>query len=205
MPLPKSVQNLIDEFSKLPGIGPKTAARLAFYLLTKPTEEVKRFGSVLAELKDQVVECQRCFTIADNQICSICADRKRDESILAVVVEPLDVIALERTGFKGHYFVIGGVISPIDGIGPEDLRIAKLLDRLVSDGTIKEVILATDPSLEGEATAMYIAKEVEKRKNKKEITSVRVTRLARGLPIGSELEYADELTLSRALEGRKEY
>lgn len=205
--LPDSVQNLIEEFGKLPGIGPKTASRLAFYLLTKSDQDVESLGQAVLSLKKNLVICSTCFNIGEKSPCDICADPKRDKSKLMVVEEPLDVVALEKTGFDGQYHVLGGVISPIDGIGPENLRIKELLAKLKksplrqsADSGIKEVILATDPSLEGEATAMYIAKQIQKEglKNK-------VTRIARGLPVGGDLEYADEITLTRALEGRNEY
>lgn len=197
--LPKSVQKLIEEFEKLPGIGQKTAHRLVFYLLSKADSDLKNFGESLIHLKDKLVTCSICFNIATQDPCPICSDSKRDKSLVMVVEEPLDVISLERTQFSGHYHVLGGVVSPIDGIGPDDLRIKQLLDRVSRDTYIKEVILATDPSLEGEATALYIAKKIGDNHKTK------ITRLARGLPVGGDLEYADELTLTRALEGRKEF
>lgn len=206
--LPKPVQNLIDEFSKLPGIGPKTAARLVFYLLKKPKTEVLAFGSAVSELMANIKYCSECFSITDVDICEICSNNERNGKILAVVEEPLDIVALEKTrAFSGLYHVLGGAISPIDGIGPENLRIAELLDRLKNNPKIKEVILATNPSLEGEATATYIKSQIEKtclpagRNN----SSIEITRIARGLPVGGDLEYADEITLSRSLEGRKKY
>lgn len=203
--LPKSVQKLIDEFAKLPGIGPKSANRLTFYLLTKPSEDIQNFGKTLLELKEKLVTCSRCFNIASEDPCSICNDPKRDQRLVMVVEEPLDVIALEKTGFDGVYYVLGGVISPIDGVGPDDLRIAALVDKLKQDSKITEVIVATDPSLEGEATALYIANQIANEKQKNTILkSLSVTRLARGLPVGGDLEYADELTLTRALEGRRQ-
>lgn len=205
MTLPKSIQNLIDELAKLPGIGPKTATRLTFYLLIKPVQDLVSLSQAVATLKQSIRQCRQCFTLAENELCSICNDLNRDQSIIMVVAEPLDVIAMEKTGFSGRYFVIGGVISPLEGIGPNDLRIDQLVNAIDQSTNIKEIILATNPSLEGEATAYYIAKEIEKRQNKNRLTKLNVTRLARGLPIGSELEYADELTLIRALEGRKEY
>lgn len=199
--LPKPVQNLIDEFSKLPGIGPKTAARLVFYLLKKPKTDVLAFGSAVSELMENLKYCSSCFSITDAEICEICSDNARNREILAVIEEPLDVVAVEKSGaFKGLYHVLGGAISPIDGIGPENLRIRELLDRLGNNPKIKEVILATNPSLEGEATAMYIKSQIEKMK-----FDLDVTRIARGLPVGGDLEYADEITLSRSLEGRKKY
>lgn len=209
--LPKSLQRLIDEFSKLPGIGPKSANRLAFYLLTKPQEDIAAFGQALIDLKSKLVECGQCFNIASENPCSICGDPKRDQTIVMAVEEPLDVIALEKTGFNGVYHVLGGVISPIDGVGPDDLRIKPLVDKLVADAPggdaskkITEVIVATDPSLEGEATALYIANQISKQQKINNINlKLSVTRLARGLPVGGDLEYADELTLTRALEGRR--
>lgn len=202
--LPKSVQRLIDEFSKLPGIGPKSANRLAFYLLTKPQEDIAGFGQALIDLKSKLVECSQCFNIASEDPCAICGDPKRDQKVVMAVEEPLDVIALEKTGFTGVYHVLGGVISPIDGVGPDDLRIALLVDKLRHNKKITELIIATDPSLEGEATALYIANQITNEKQKNIIAkSLSVTRLARGLPVGGDLEYADELTLTRALEGRR--
>jgi len=200
MSLPHSIQNLIEEFSKLPGIGPKTAGRLTFYLLTKPDIDVENLGEAVMNLKKNLKFCTNCFNITETDPCDICANPKRDKSKLMVVEEPLDIVALEKTGFEGIYHVLGGQISPIDGVGPENLRIGELLAKIEKDGNIKELILATDPSLEGEATAMYIANQI----NKKNIKT-KVTRIARGLPVGGDLEYADEITLTRALEGRKEY
>lgn len=198
--LPESVQNLIDEFSKLPGIGPKTAARLTFYLLTKPKSDLESFGRALLDLSNNLVLCEECWNISNSKRCQICADEKRDKTVVTVVEEPLDVIALEKSlGFNGLYHVLGGVISPINGYGPEDIRIAQLLERL-ADGEIKEVILATNPNLEGEATASYIKDKIDGLN-----LSIKVTRIARGLPIGGDLEYADEVTLKRSLEGRREY
>jgi len=199
--LPKPVQNLIDEFSKLPGIGPKTAARLVFYLLKKPKTDVLAFGSAVNELMKNIKYCSKCFSITDAEICKICSDQRRNSEILAVVEEPLDIVAIEKSNaFKGLYHVLGGAVSPIDGIGPENLRIRELLDRLRNNSKIKEVILATNPSLEGEATAVYIKVQIEKLK-----VNIEITRIARGLPVGGDLEYADEITLSRSLEGRKKY
>jgi len=198
--LPGSVQKLIEEFSKLPGIGPKTASRLTFYLLNRPQEEVEHFGQILGGLKKGLQYCQNCFNITEDSPCVICADPRRDQTKVMVVEEPLDIVALERTGYQGHYHVLGGVISPIEGIGPENLRIAEILTK-TKKGEVQEVILATDPSLEGEATAMYLAREIQKLN----LPKVKVTRIARGLPVGGDLEYADEITLTRALEGRREY
>lgn len=195
--LPKTIQNLIDEFSHLPGIGPKSAARLVFYLLSKHEDDVLSLSRAVERLKTDLVICETCFNISDTNPCDICASEQRDASIVCVVEESLDVVAIERAGFDGLYHVLGGVISPINGIGPDDLRIGELIKRVRTSDKIEEVVLATNPSLEGEATAVYIADRLGEFK-------VKATRLARGLPIGGDLEYADELTLSRALEGRKE-
>lgn len=198
--LPQSVQNLIDEFSRLPGVGPKTAARLAFYLLSKPKSDVSSLGQAVLDLSKNLTHCKDCFNISEKEYCRICENEKRDRALVAVVEEPLDVIALEKSmGFSGVYHVLGGSISPIDGIGPEDLRIGQLLERL-KEGTISEVVLATNPDLEGEATAAYIKGKIDQLGG-----SVKVTRIARGLPVGGDLEYADEVTLKRSLEGRREY
>lgn len=202
--LPKSIINLIEEFSKLPGIGPKTAARLTFYLLTKSDQDVNNFGNVINDLKKGLQNCQICYNITTTNPCLICGDSKRNKSIICVVEEPLDIIALEKTNFPGVYHVLGGVISPIDGIGPENLRINQLLDRLINE-SVEEVIIATNPSLEGEATSMYISKRIDGLKKEGKIkNNLKLTRIARGLPVGGDLEYADEVTLSRALEGRRE-
>jgi len=198
--LPKSVQNLIDEFSRLPGIGPKTAARLVFYLLTKPKSEVEALGSAVTDLSRDLKYCKSCFNITDRELCFVCDDEKRNSSLVCVVEEPLDVLALEKSGgFEGVYHVLGGSISPIDGIGPEQLRIGQLIKRLL-DNNIEEIILATNPDLEGEATAAYIKDQIREKN-----IDVNITRIARGLPVGGDLEYADEVTLKRSLEGRKDY
>ncbi len=199
--LPETVSKLIEEFAKLPGVGPKTASRLTFYLLSKSQSDLETFGQAVLNLKKQLTTCQECFNITEKSPCEICADPKRDKNLLMVVEEPLDIVALEKTGFTGRYHVLGGVISPIEGIGPENLRISELLAKMKKDKEIKEIILATDPSLEGEATAMYLAREIQKLA----LPKLAITRIARGLPVGGDLEYADEITLTRALEGRKEY
>lgn len=191
------VANLIEELSKLPGIGPKSAQRLAFYLLKIKSEEAKSLADAIVCVKDKVRFCPVCWNVTDEDLCEFCKDEKRDSSIICVVEEPRDIVAIEKTGeFKGGYHVLGGAISPIDGIGPEDLRIKELLGRL-NDGRIKEIVLATNPNIEGEATAMYLAKLIRP-------LEVRVTRLASGLPVGGDLEYADEVTLGSALKGRRE-
>jgi len=204
--LPASVSRLIEEFSKLPGIGPKTASRLTFYLLSKSSEDVEKLGEAVTSLRKNLKYCDNCFNITEESPCAICNDSRRDQTTVMIVEEPLDIVAMEKTGFDGIYHVLGGVISPIEGIGPENLRISQILAKIKKGNfqkkdSIKEIILATDPSLEGEATAMYLAREI----GKLHIPKLKVTRLARGLPVGSDLEYADEITLTRALEGRREY
>jgi recombination protein RecR len=199
--LPKPIQNLIDEFSKLPGIGPKTAARLVFYLLKTPKSDIESFGQAVIKLNQNLKYCKECFSITEDEICDICSNVDRKEEIIAVVEEPLDIVAVEKSGgYKGLYHVLGGAISPIDGIGPDDLRIFELLDRLKNNPKIKEVILATNPSLEGEATATYIKSKIDDLGEE-----IEITRIARGLPVGGDLEYADEITLLQSLEGRKKY
>lgn len=198
--IPKSIQLAIDQLGRLPGVGPKTASRLAFYLLNRSESEARLLGEAITNLRLGLVTCQTCYTIAETDPCAICSDHRRDQALLAVVEEPLDVLAMEKAHFDGRYHVLGGAISPIAGIGPEELHLEPLLRRIEADDSLKEVILATNPTLEGEATAMYIDREAAKLKRK-----VKVTRLARGLPIGGDLEYADEMTVTRALEGRKEY
>lgn len=194
--LAKPVARLVEELSRLPGIGPKTASRLTFYLLRAPKEQVKALSQALGELHEKIVTCEGCYNITEASPCPICRDQARDRSLLCVVEEPLDVIAIERTGYKGLYHVLGGVISPVDGIGPEDLKIAPLLRRLEKE-PVEEVILATNPSLEGESTAMYVRRLLSS-------SPIKVTRIAHGLPVGGDLEYADQVTLTRALEGRRE-
>jgi recombination protein RecR len=190
------VQDLIDELGRLPGVGPKSAQRIAFHLLQADPIDVKRLVSALVEVKDKVRFCSICGNVAQEEQCRICRDERRDRALICVVEEPKDVVAIERTReFRGRYHVLGGAISPIEGIGPDDLRIRELLARLASD-EITEIILATDPNTEGEATASYLARLLKP-------MGLTVTRLASGLPVGGDLEYADEVTLGRAFEGRR--
>lgn len=199
--LPKSLQNLINEFSKLPGIGNKSASRLAFYLLKQSPLDIESFASAAANLQKGIIYCSNCFNMAEADPCKICSDSKRNQNLICVVEDALDVVAMDQIiNYSGVYHVLGGVISPLDGVGPEKLKIKELLARL-SESEPKEVILATNPSLEGEATAMYISKQL---KNPL-FAHVKVTRLGRGLPMGADLEYADEFTLSQALSGRQEF
>jgi recombination protein RecR len=191
-----AVQDLIDELGRLPGVGPKSAQRIAFYLLAADPADVSRLAAALQRVKEQVRFCKVCGNVAEAEECRICRDPRRDAEVICVVEEPKDVVAVERTGeFRGRYHVLGGAISPIDGIGPDDLRVRELMVRL-QDGTVTELILATDPNLEGEATATYLARLVKP-------MGLRVTRLASGLPVGGDLEYADEVTLGRAFSGRR--
>jgi recombination protein RecR len=190
------VQDLIDELGRLPGVGPKSAQRIAFHLLQSDPEDVRRLVSALTEVSEKVRFCVVCGNVSADEQCRICRDPRRDGSILCVVEEPKDVVAIEKTReFRGRYHVLGGAISPIEGIGPDDLRVRELVARLAS-GEVAEIILATDPNLEGEATATYLARLLKP-------MGLRVTRLASGLPVGGDLEYADELTLGRAFEGRR--
>jgi recombination protein RecR len=190
------VQDLIDELGRLPGVGPKSAQRIAFHLLQAEEPDVRRLADVLIEVKARVRFCSTCFNVSEDELCRICSDPRRDPTVLCVVEEYKDVVAIERTReFKGRYHVLGGAISPIDGIGPEQLRVRELMMRL-SDGTVTELILATDPNLEGEATATYLTRMLKD-------LDLTVTRLASGLPVGGDLEYADEVTLGRALAGRR--
>jgi recombination protein RecR len=191
-----AVQDLIDELGRLPGVGPKSAQRIAFHVLAAESGDVERLASTLVRVKNDVRFCATCGNVAESEQCRICADPRRDQSVICVVEEPKDVLAVERTReFRGRYHVLGGAISPIDGVGPEDLRIRELLERL-RDGAITELILATDPNLEGEATATYLARMIAP-------MGLTVTRLASGLPVGGDLEYADEVTLGRAFSGRR--
>ena len=190
------VQTLINEFSKLPTIGPKTAARLVFHILNRPRPEAQELAEAILALKDRVRLCSRCFSLTEDDPCAICADARREATLVCVVGEAKDVFAIERTGaFKGRYHVLGGVISPMDGVGPGQLRVKELVERLASEG-VHELVVATNPNAEGEATALYLARLIAP-------SGVVVSRLAYGLPIGGDLDYADEITLAKALEGRR--
>ncbi len=190
------VQELIDELGRLPGIGPKSAQRIAFHILTTQSFDTSRLATILSEVRDKVRFCEVCGNVTEQETCSICRDARRVQSVICVVEEAKDVAAIERTReFRGLYHVLGGALSPIDGIGPDDLNFAKLVKRL-ADSTVTEVIIATDPNLEGEATATYLSRLLVQ-------PGLRVTRLASGLPVGGDLEYADEVTLGRAFEGRR--
>jgi recombination protein RecR len=194
---PEPIAKLIEGFMKLPGIGPKTASRLAFFVLDMKEDDVLDFAKALVNAKRNLTYCSVCHNITDTDPCRICEDKHRDDSMVCVVQEAKDVIAMEKMKeYRGHYHVLHGAISPMDGIGPEDVKIPELLKRL-QDDTIQEVIIATNPTIEGEATAMYISRLVKP-------TGIKVTRIAHGLPVGGDLEYADEVTLSRAIEGRRE-
>jgi recombination protein RecR len=191
------VQALIDELGRLPGIGPKSAQRIAFHLLKLPADDANRLARAISEAKERVTFCERCFNVSEGPWCPMCTDDRRDPSVVCVVEDARDIVAIEKTGeFQGRYHVLLGAISPIDGIGPEQLKVRELLARLEPEG-VREVILCTNPNIEGEATAMYLARLLKP-------LGLRVTRIASGLPVGGDLEYADELTLGRALEGRRE-
>ncbi len=192
-----AIRSLVNELRKLPGIGPKSAQRMAFHLLKRDRAEVEALASALREMKEKVRFCTRCHGIAEGELCAYCADPERDASLICVVEEPADVFAVEKTGeFRGRYHVLMGALSPLDGIGPEELTIASLERRVEAEG-IKETIIATNPNMEGDATAMYLSKRLAPK-------GVRVSRIARGIPVGASLEFADEVTLSRSLEGRRE-
>jgi recombination protein RecR len=194
---PEPVARLIEALQQLPGIGPKTAQRLAFFMLKRPAQEVRELAESLVAVKERIVSCSTCFNVTDQDPCRICGDPARDPALLCVVEEPNDLMAMERTGeYKGRYHVLLGALSPLEGIGPDDLKVRELLARLETGGTA-EVILATNPNVEGEATALYLVKLLRP-------LGVRITRIARGLPVGGDLEYADQVTLTKALEGRRE-
>lgn len=191
------VQDLIDELGRLPGVGPKSAQRIAFHLLRLPKDDAMRLSRAIEQAKDKVAWCQRCFNLADAPECGICRDDRRDSKVLCVVEEPKDLVAVERTGeYRGRYHVLQGALNPMEGIGPDHLRVKELLARIVPEG-VEEIILCTNPNIEGEATAMYLARTLE-------VAGLKITRIASGLPVGGDLDYADELTLGRALEGRRE-
>ena len=198
--LPKSIRKLIEELSKLPGIGQKTASRLAFHLLKSKDMDRESFATAVSELKTNLTFCQQCHNLAESMLCKICTDPVRKQTLICVVEDPLDVVALEQgRPFAGTYHVLGGVISPIDGVGPADLKVQELIDRLRGLNAEAEVVIATNPSLEGEGTAMYLARQLQA------VPGIKVTRIAHGLPIGGDIEYADELTIAKALDGRRDY
>ena len=210
MKIPKAIQNLIESFERLPGVGPKTAQRLTFYLLHVPQGELDRFAMSLQNLKKDTVLCSVCFTIGESDPCDICRDPQRDQSIICVVEQPLDVLALEKNGrYHGVYHVLHGKIDPLNNIGPDEIFIKQLLERVKGEGErVKEIILATNPTMEGEATAMFLAKQLrtlsfDSAQDKN--LELRITRIGRGLPTGADLEYADPTTLERAMDGRSEY
>ena len=195
--VPEPVTKLIEAFSRLPGVGPKSAQRIAFHLLKLSTEDALRLSRAIEKAKEKVAWCSRCFNLADSPECGICRDDRRDPSVVCVVEDPKDVVAVEKTGeFRGRYHVLQGALNPMEGIGADQLRIRELMARIVPEG-IQEIILCTNPNIEGEATAMYLARQLEP-------AGLKVTRIASGLPVGGDLEYADELTLGRALEGRRQ-
>lgn len=200
--LPSSLQRLINEFSRLPGIGPKTAQRLAFYLLKRDKIDIGNLSAAIAEIKNGVIYCSVCHMMAETDPCAICADIKRDHSVVCVVEETLDAVALDKSGsFAGVFHILGGALNPLEGVGPERLEIESLMERIRNpESGISEIIIATNPSLEGETTAMHLQKII-----RASSPQIKVTRIARGLPMGGDLEYADDITLMRALEGRREY
>jgi len=208
MNLPRPIRKLIESFEKLPGIGPKSAARLTFYLLHVPQEQLDEFASSLTELKKNTILCSTCFNVSETDPCPVCSDSTRDQSVICVVEQPLDVLAIEKTGrYKGLYHVLHGVISPLDNIGPDELYVKQLLDRLTGSDPVREIILAMNPNMEGEATCMYLKKQfqIKKYESVQGTVKFQISRLGQGLPTGGDLEYADEVTLTRALEGRREY
>lgn len=201
MKIPKAIQNVIESFERLPGVGPKTAQRLTFYLLHVPQGELDRFAQSLHNLKKDTVMCSICFAIDEADPCSICSDSRRDQGVVCVVEQPLDVLALEKSRkYHGSYHVLHGKIDPLNNIGPDEIRIGELLRRVKDQTAITEIILATNPTMEGEATAMYIAKQLKNENGK-----LKITRIGRGLPTGADLEYADPTTLEQAIQGRNEY
>lgn len=205
MKIPKALERVIESFERLPGIGPKSAQRLAFYLLHVPQSDLEDFSEALTNLKKNTKMCAICFNIGTTELCDVCADPERDATLVCIVEDALDVLAFERSDkFKGVYHVLHGVVDPLNSIGPDDIYIPQLIKRLQETGDrgqqIKELIIATNPTMEGEATAMYIVREVKSQNSK-----VKITRIGRGLPVGADIEYADEVTLGRALEGRSEY
>lgn len=200
MKIPKAIQNVIESFERLPGVGPKSAQRLTFYLLHVPQGQLDGFARALENLKKNTLLCGICYTVDETDPCSICSDENREKDLICVVENPLDVLALEKNGkYKGVYHVLHGKIDPLNNIGPDEIYIQPLLDRVRKD-EIREIVLATNPTMEGEATAMYISKQLKMINDQ-----IRITRIGRGLPIGADLEYADEVTLQRAMEGRSEY
>jgi len=197
MRFPSSIQNLINQFIKLPTVGPKTAERFVFYLLLQSPEELQKFAQAVAELKEKITICQNCFAVAESNPCAICADKKRDESLVCIVENTRDMIAMEKTGeYKGYYHILGGVINAIENVGPENLKMKELIEK-IKLGKIKEIIIALNPNLEGETTTLYLTKQLEPFK-------IKITRLAKGLPTGADLEYADDATLVNALKYRNE-
>ena len=207
MKLPKAIENLIEALERLPGIGPKSAARLGFYLLRVPEEERQALGNSVLAVGREIQLCERCFNVSEAPLCKVCEDSQRDQSTLCVVEDPLDLISFEKTGkYSGVYHVLHGVISPLEHVGPENLKISELISRIRDQRSeIREMILALNPSLEGEATAMYIKKVIGESQQAVGSKALRITRLASGIPTGGDLEYADALTLTKALEGRQDF
>lgn len=201
MRIPRAIQNLIEAFERLPGIGPKTAQRLTFYLLHVPQEELDLLSSAVSELKRKTIICSECYNVGESNPCEVCRASDRDQSIICVVENPLDVLAMERAGYKGLYHVLHGVIDPLNNIGPDEIYVKELIKRVDEANGVKEIILATNPNMEGEATAMYIARAIRERGR----DDIKITRIGRGLPVGGDLEYADDQTLRRALEGRRHF
>lgn len=201
MKIPKAIENVIESFERLPGIGPKSAQRLGFYLLRVPQSDLDDFAQSLTDLKKNTMMCKTCFNIGNTEECEVCMDQQRDHTLMCIVEDPLDVVAFEKSDkFHGVYHVLHGVVDPLNSIGPDDIFIPQLMKRLSTDDATTEIIIATNPTMEGEATAMYIVKEIQKSS-----PTIKITRIGRGLPVGADIEYADEVTLGRALEGRREY